>query len=424
MRRFRWASTLTLGLTLLVPATALAQSTTEKANQCHELAKYARQLADTHHESEAIAVFQQAARLDPNPNSAAVHLNCGLLFTAGGDHQAALEEYRKALQYEPGMPEAMLNLASTYQSIGDTPAAESSYNQFLLAHPNHADSSFVTHALSALQGGKGKSRDQKSVSQNYFDSITAEGKFVWSPSAMPIRVFLSNDPRVRYFSATHRRALESAFEAWSEASSGKIAVEFTTDKRTANIICSWSANSLGGYSGIESGLTKLAYDEVGSGLFEIRSASIVLRTTAADGHSPESDENIQRRCLHEVGHALGLRGHSPYNGDVLFFSESTSMPLSPSARDAATICKLYSSARISSSKRSQGTREKFSLPAILPQTTATRTRSSNNATMNASTIDPQASIYLPRRSRPSLSLSNDNDGGGLIESISAPFRED
>jgi predicted Zn-dependent protease len=58
---------------------------------------------------------------------------------------------------------------------------------------------------------------------------------------------------------------------------------------------------------------------------------------------PVNDNLIRSVSLHEVGHALGLTGHSRHPTDVMFFSESlVDDKRELSARDRKTLVRLYS----------------------------------------------------------------------------------
>ena len=50
---------------------------------------------------------------------------------------------------------------------------------------------------------------------------------------------------------------------------------------------------------------------------------------------------ITKTCLHEIGHALGMHGHSPNNHDVMFLAATPEPIAKLSDRDKATIRKIY-----------------------------------------------------------------------------------
>ncbi len=71
--------------------------------------------------------------------------------------------------------------------------------------------------------------------------------------------------------------------------------------------------------------------------------TIVLLTAHAADNLPPSVNEIKGVCLHEIGHALGLNGHSPNSNDIMYCSETGSESRRPqlTVRDLATLKKLY-----------------------------------------------------------------------------------
>ena len=51
-------------------------------------------------------------------NRAATHVNRGILFMRGGQHDRAMADYRKGLVIAPGMPEAEINLGAALYYLG------------------------------------------------------------------------------------------------------------------------------------------------------------------------------------------------------------------------------------------------------------------------------------------------------------------
>jgi len=51
-------------------------------------------------------------------NRAATHVNRGILFMRGGQHDRAMADYRKGLAIAPGMPEAEINLGAALYYLG------------------------------------------------------------------------------------------------------------------------------------------------------------------------------------------------------------------------------------------------------------------------------------------------------------------
>lgn len=118
-------------------------------------------------------------------------------------------------------------------------------------------------------------------------------------------VYIAPDTSGRGLDTLARRG----FEMWTEETGGRIRFQFTQDPGSAalaNIAVEFVAHeSLGGRV---IGLTNTSYD---TGSLNIRRAEIAI-----DQSLPDTD--LIDTTVHEVGHALGIGGHSPSQEDVMY----------------------------------------------------------------------------------------------------------
>jgi tetratricopeptide (TPR) repeat protein len=86
---------------------------------------------------EAVAVYRQAIRADPNDLELRLQLAEALL--ANEQDQAAINELQRLLQLDPQHIEAQFHLASAYMEQGAWYAAEQTLRRVLRQHPDHAE---------------------------------------------------------------------------------------------------------------------------------------------------------------------------------------------------------------------------------------------------------------------------------------------
>ncbi len=88
----------------------------------------------------ASAEYRRALQLDPDMSDA--YINLGRLVHEGGDPVAAMQLYREALKRAPDDPIAHYDLALAYEDQGDTAAARQEYHRAIEIDPEFADAHF------------------------------------------------------------------------------------------------------------------------------------------------------------------------------------------------------------------------------------------------------------------------------------------
>ncbi|MDZ4837115.1 MAG: tetratricopeptide repeat protein [Candidatus Melainabacteria bacterium] len=313
--------------------------------------------------SEAQASFQQALSVDPN--FAPAHFYLGFTLAQSGQLPQAIAEFQQTVKIDPSIKEAILNIGSNYQSLGDIPNAIGWYQRYLKENPGSPKAGEIHQRIQGLQqqmkqagaqggGGNayqpppqgggfvGTNQSPPGGADDYMSGAASGGKyFRWS--RMPIRVFISSGTGVPGYQNSFHADLMYAFSQWALGSEGRIAFSLSTDISQSDIVCDWTGDPkriLEQGRPIEGGLTKLNGQPLPNGVdVGIVGAKVTILTNR--GGTPLNDEDMKKVCLHEVGHALGINGHSNSNTDVMFFSESPTILPVLSVRDRATICRLY-----------------------------------------------------------------------------------
>lgn len=314
---------------------------------------------------QAQAAFQQALSVDPN--FAPAHFFLGYAYANAGQCQQAISEFQSALQIDPNMKEAVLNIGSNYQSLGDIPNAISWYERFLKENPGSNKAGDIRQRINGLRqqmgsqtpmGGQPSIGGQPAmgipaneyptqpnmVADDYFAGAASGGKyFRWM--RMPIRVCITSGAGANGYRDSYYQDLMDSFSQWAVASGNRITFELSNNPSQSDITCYWTGDQnkiMEGGRALEGGLTKLSGQPINATNISITSARVTILTNR--GGMPLSDDDMKKVCLHEVGHALGINGHSTNNNDVMFFSESPTILPILSNRDTATIRRLYSGA--------------------------------------------------------------------------------
>ncbi len=89
---------------------------------------------------KAIAFFQEAIQGDPNLADA--HLNLGVLYHEAGDYEAAIGAFEAAIRVDPAYAPAYMNLGNSYRKLGRFDQAEEAYRKALKWDPDCADCYF------------------------------------------------------------------------------------------------------------------------------------------------------------------------------------------------------------------------------------------------------------------------------------------
>ena len=151
-------------------------------------------------------------------------------------------------------------------------------------------------------------------------ALSSSGKAViWKN--MPITVYVED--------SGYRNQIIEAFRTWQNSSGGIVKFAHANGPN-AGIIVGYSSNLPGSSVGITSKNTSNG---------EITHAKILLKQVP---YSPKLENFVYSVALHEVGHALGIEGHSSSTGDIMYpQTTSITQRQALSSRDITTLKWLY-----------------------------------------------------------------------------------
>ncbi|MGF1933060.1 MAG: tetratricopeptide repeat protein [Nostoc sp. ChiQUE02] len=125
--------------TFTIPSVAQAQVLVAQAKnpELKQLLEEGRRLVDTGDYGGAIAVYQQAAKIDPK--NAKIHSGIGYLYAQQGNYQAALTAYRRAIGINPNNSDFYYAVGYIKANLGDTAGAKEGYRRAIQLNRNNVN---------------------------------------------------------------------------------------------------------------------------------------------------------------------------------------------------------------------------------------------------------------------------------------------
>lgn len=284
--------------------------------------------------AEARELLMEASKLAPD--SAGIHCNLGLSQMQLANLDEAISEFQLSLKLVPTMTEAMIDLAECYRLQDKLDLSIEWYQKYLELRPN--DLSVRQTLETVVKQSKLPQSDK--FGSNYLREAIAVEKNRWPRDKTTISVYFDRNTKVPGFRDEFIGVLRDSLTDWSRALDGTIQFSESLLERNADLVCRWIYQPKIGHDDLllnERGNASLTVYQG-----QINHATIKLLTAPSLIGSEVSDEVMRKTCLHEVGHALGINGHSSNNADIMFYLiESPTVQSHLTSRDRETIRKLY-----------------------------------------------------------------------------------
>lgn len=158
----------------------------------------------------------------------------------------------------------------------------------------------------------------------------------WPKRKMPLRVYLPPPPEGLFEDgpAVHATVRRAVLDWTDAAGDGLPSFTFVDAAGDADIPITWAAEPTGDWY-----IAFCSYDI--DALQRRFGVDMILVTGRWRGGRIADIADVHRMVLHEMGHALGLGGHSPDRNDAMYPSRSQQTGRGLSARDRATLAALY-----------------------------------------------------------------------------------
>ncbi len=279
------------------------------------------------------------------PDLPQAHHQLGIALAKLGENDEAANEFLQATKLDPNLAASWLNLAAVYQSTGKIDQAKNTYQEFINRFPQDKDVVKIKSLIAVLDKadmstGNVQAVDSVSkVNDDYYNKIVKKGLWLWPKDKLPLTVYIDPPNATNGALPQYINILKDAFSDWAAASKGMISLDFVKEASKASVVCSWSKDLSKFKNSNEAANTRIYGYKT-----SLDKGEMDILTVSVQNNKPISDNPLRATCLHEVGHILGLTGHSTNPNDVMYISATLKDSwVDLSDRDKNTLIHLYSS---------------------------------------------------------------------------------
>ncbi len=312
------------------------------------------------HWASALALAM-AVHLLTAPPALAGNFELGIKAYRQGDYDLAVRYLRHATYEDQNNPNVHYYLADSLVKASRYEEAQIVYQRILSLAPYSQAARFSRVGLSQLrllEAEKHKLRVESATrsvnakrpdkidglrtdGDDYLDEVTDNGRLIrWSVTKLPLKLYIERSPvGVRNFQPSFINNIRKAMDVWVKALDNRITYVMVDSPEEADIRVYWvnTLDTRGQHT--ETGTTFHA----GITVPEIRDEQLknmeIKMATFDIAGKPQSPQNILAVAIHEMGHAMGLLGHSEDIRDIMYAQNQLSFE--PSTRDLNTIRRLY-----------------------------------------------------------------------------------
>ncbi len=353
---------------------------------------------------------RQYSQQQQTPRMVSAHLyNEAIRLGDNNQLQEARMKFEQAIQADPSFDLPWAALVGSCMVSGQLEEGIQVGNQFLANFPHSSrrrETELIVQKLNEQLARKTEiwQRVGQDGADSYF-ALATEGKnfYGWNLDAMPLKVYIGDGHNVRGYRKNDDIILNNSFAEWTKATEGHITFTRVDNVADANIECIWidDPKDFPQNRGLEAGEAVPMLDSDGY----IVSSKLYLLTRERNDKQSVDDLVMHTICLHEIGHTLGLLGHSDVAGDVMYFTANGQKVQDPhlTQRDVNTLAKLYATVLQKRSQTSmnqtsmdgQGQVQEFRPSAMA----ATSTRQSMNPNLVSAPPPPEAGKPQPYQNR-------------------------
>jgi len=281
--------------------------------------------------TEAISEFEEAVH--ENPGLMQAYNNWANILEKQGHYEQAVEIYERAIQYAPNEGLLHRNLGVMYERVGRIEDAIAEYSEYLSL--TKTSDPPIESIVRNYEQNHAKGLHSKDYAD--FASNASEGrKLIWPQNLIPIPVYIQTTAPAQMVFMPY---IEECFGEWESATHGRIKFKEVAVAQNANIRIILQPGPLVDPS---HDVAHTQYDINFDSVQALQRMHMLITINTGDQTTDLSPNDramqVHRLVLHELGHAIGIWGHSLDPADIMYTHPIVSRL---SNRDILTIQKLY-----------------------------------------------------------------------------------
>ncbi len=250
----------------------------------------------------------------------------------------------KAIKEKPSDAKRVFYFANASAKAGKMDTARQAFQMLMqmlpasdpMAQKAQANLAILTKAQITQVSSSGKANQvmkaaNRNAKTNYLPYVISHGKIVRF-NKRNLKVYVEAPRNVKGYTTIMHGYITRAKSVRNRPTNGALSIRYTNYKHQADIVVTWQQNFKDNILGVS------PYQFVGDML--VRS-DVTLATYYPGGQVPIPTEELKATIIHEFGHAIGIKGHSPYEGDLMYYASNKSQSARLTTRDTNTIRLLY-----------------------------------------------------------------------------------